>query len=63
MPDRPTKKPAAAPEADGTRSGAEAAPPGTEEQHTTEHESGYGGKKAAPRKSADHPRSGRPEDL
>jgi hypothetical protein len=43
------------------RSGAEAVPPGTQDEHTTERESGYGGKKAAPRRSADHPGAGDPK--
>lgn len=38
---------------EGMRSGAEAVPPGTVEQHVTEHESGYGGNRADPRTSAD----------
>lgn len=61
MAKRPTKKPAAAPESQPMRSGAEAVPPGTQDEHTTERESGYGGKKAAPRRSADHPGAGDPK--
>jgi 3-methyladenine DNA glycosylase AlkD len=64
MAKRPTKKPAAAPAAaHRTRSGTEAVPPGAQEDHTTERESGYGGKGANPRRSADNPRRGRPQDL
>jgi hypothetical protein len=56
--EKPATPPAArpAPSAAGAhepRAGAEAVPPGTVEQHTFEQESGYGGKKANPRKSAD----------
>ncbi len=40
----------------GARSGAEAVPPGAETEHSSEPESGYGGKNGGPRVSADQPK-------